>query len=1517
MPPYVPRKRIRGDTPPGRTEPEDGQRRSPKALTAPPRKSTLFDDLDATSTPRSSTKNGSSSLLIGDSEDDESSLTSLSDADFEDVPAPKRQKVHEFAKGEDDDDDDDDDDNDDIEFEDVETPSVAQPDIPTPSGDLELTLIRDTRISLANALGKKGPSKRERQIRVATHCMHVPLLLWHNAIRNAWLCDPLVQGIMLSHLPPRLWNEVDRWKKNSGLEIPGETPRRGKTKRDLKGKGRASAPSSRDWSDASQRLEKGAVDMSHGDPLFRLMKSLAAWWKQRFRITAPGLRKWGYMPLERLDRLTKAFKQGGHDQDRFGERIRNLDEFRKHAQECAGSRDVGAQLFTALLRALGLEARLVANLQPLGFGWNKLEEADPEKEGFGSYQSPQKEPEAVAEDGAAAEKAAKSRAPGRASKRSARSARLKDPSDDELMADDSDDDLAIQVPQAPQKKGRIYDADLEFPHYWTEVLSPVTNKYLPVDPIVKAVVATNRELVESLEPRGGKADKAKQVMAYVVGYSQDGTAKDVTVRYLKRQMLPGRTKGMRMPVEKVPVYNRHGKVKRYDQFDWFKSVMRGYVRGDRSHPITEVDEEEDSTDLKPAKLEKKEVKDGGETLQYYKQSKEFVLERHLKREEALLPTARPVKTFKNKSKGAHPQEEPVYSRKDVVLVKSAETWHKQGRAPIPGEEPLKRVPYRAATTNRRREIAEAEAATGEKVLQGLYSFDQTDWIIPPPIQNGVIPKNEYGNIDMFVEHMCPEGAVHVPYRGAMRAAKRLGIDFAEAVVDFEFGHRMAVPVIQGVVIAEEHYDRVMEELAKDGAEKKRKEDEKRRKAALAMWRKFIMGMRILERIKQDYGEVREDVDVFGRGSGGRLLVERGMQDAGADPAEDRDTAGGFLPEGYEEDDDKTGNLTSGFFPVVDDEDDGGEDALEVDHGEGANMVSESPTTDRRYPADDESRSLMGQHISIPFANVGRRTPDEVSPMAPDGGLSKCEEAILSCFPDICLDYLRSEAARYEWDSERLMDHILDQQEKGFPYPRANILKRKRPEKDEQDEHAEMRRKVEIGDPRHANKGFDYVKHYTNATRKLLKAAFPQRYAEDIDKLIKDNDYRLYTTYQILDEAGWNTEARPMRVKKSISRRVQPGAELRNSAIEAEKDALAEFDAVSADCRVKADARAAKKAEQEQKEREEAENLERARAEGSVTDCGCCFDEFALNRMVHCNGTVIHWFCYGCARRMAETVIGLSRYQLDCMSMDGCDGTFAKDQKELFLDGNLTTALDRIEQEAVLRMAGIENLATCPFCPYAAEYPPVEVNKEFRCENPDCGSVSCRLCRQETHIPKTCDEAASERGQTARRAIEEAMSAALIRNCNKCKIILLPHCGTPFIKENGCNKMMCTRPGCGNMQCYVCSQSCRDYSHFNDSSRGGKAGNCPLFDNVEQRHATEVQAAEERARQKIAEENPDVDAELLEIKFSESVKKDDEVRKTIIMLHRSVVDKHNPGYRILPQSSLSSRRYRLSNHAPSS
>ncbi|KAI5463513.1 Rad4 transglutaminase-like domain-containing protein [Mariannaea sp. PMI_226] len=930
MPPLVPRKRLRESSPsPGDSQPSKSKK---SKFGAEQRKATLYDDLDATATPQSS--RNSNTVLDGfaNGDDDESSLTSLSDEEFEDVIPPKADD--NLAESSDEED---------IVFEDVKAPAAPIPDAPTPTGDLELTLIKDTRMSLTNSFGdKKGPTKRERQVRNATHGLHVLLLLWHNAIRNSWLCDPEVQATMISHLPPKLWDEVDRWRRNSGLAKDPVAATQPTSLGKLKGKGKKSMDrKARDWGADAAKLEEGAIDRSQGDPLFRLTKTLSSWWKQRFRVTCPGLRKWGYMSLERLDRLTKAHATEGYDSKKFGEKIRDLEEFRQHARDCEGSRDVGAQLFTALLRGLGLEARMVASLQSLGFGWTKWEEAEPEKEEDNMSQGPsasstQKEkapPKGADKERPEANKATRGgTGSGKRSNRASKKVKdmiISDSDELELEYKDTDDESIVELEVTPRKRtnaANTYDKDLEFPHYWTEVLSPVTNKYLPVEAFVKNVIGTNRALIEGLEPRGAKADSARQIMAYVMGYSQDGTAKDVTVRYLKGNLWPGRTKGMRMAPEKVPIYNRHGKVKRYEQFDWFKTAISGYRKGTRKNPITEIDEMEDATDLKPAEREKKEVKEGQETLQYYKQSKEFVLQRHLKREEALRPSAIPAKVFKNKGRGGKVEEEDVFLRSDVVQVKSAETWHKQGRAPVEGEQPLKRVPYRAATLNRKREIMEAEAATGEKVLQGLYSMEQTDWIIPPPIKDGVIPKNEYGNIDLFAKHMCPQGAAHIPYRGAIRVCKRLQIDYAEAVVDFEFGHRMAVPVIQGVVIAEEHYDKVMEELEKDEVERIRKEDEKRRKKALAQWRRFLMGMRIAERIRQEYGEIDEQVSVFGHS---RDLPQHHHQQK----EYDEDMAGGFLPEGYEEVEEMERPIhrASGFFATADEDDDGDGGLVMEDH----------------------------------------------------------------------------------------------------------------------------------------------------------------------------------------------------------------------------------------------------------------------------------------------------------------------------------------------------------------------------------------------------------------------------------------------------------------------------------------------------------------------------------------------------------------------------------------------------------
>lgn len=873
MPPFLPRKRL-----------------SPSPPTAsqqtPAKRARLTDVLDEESTNIPNV--GKTKTFTLSSDDSDSSLSDVDSDEFEDV-SPSIRLPSAPAQPEDDDEDEDED----VEWEDAgaehTTETATATHTPLANGPIELIFRKDdTEIDYGTAdaakSGKKGPTKREKEVRVRTHQLHVQFLLWHNAIRNRWISDKEVQKTLLQQLPAQIRKEVDKWRRASGLAA-AEPDKKPTDKSKRRGKQKADPRKDRDWGRPSQRLEKGKADMSHGDPLIYLMKVLAAYWKKRFAITAPGLRKRGYGTKQALKQTLYSLRNDEHNDEEHGERIRDLQEFRDLAKKCEGSRDVGAQLFTALLRGLGIEARLVASLQPSGFGWTKAEQILPRSSSKATEFIDTSSDESDLEDSISISAITQ----GPAQKR------LATKTDTDA---DEDDSVVDVTPSLPKKRPQKYDRDNPFPIYWTEAVSPITNKVLPVSPLIlTSQVASTPDILALFEPRGGKAEKTKTVMAYVIAYSPDGSAKDVTVRYLRKRIWPGKTKGFRFPVEKIPIYNKYGKIKRYEEYDWFKRVMSGYVRPDLMR--TAVDDVEDASDLVPQEPEKREVKEDVDTLQSLRTSADFVLERFLRREEALRPGAKPDRIFVS-GKGDNVKEELVYRRSDVERCLSAESWHKEGRRPKGGEAPLKLVPVRAVTLTRKREAEEHERQTGEKQMQGLYSWDQTEYIIPPPIRNGVIPKNSYGNIDCFVPSMVPKGAVHIPLRGTVRICKKLEIDFAEAVTGFEFGNKRAVPVCEGVVVAKENEKAVIDAWTKFHEEQRKKQETKMEKLVLDLWRKFVMGLRIRERVHDTYGDVvTEDVSALARGITKDQPINLDTDDeapnAGLPSADDEDGfGGGFL-----------------------------------------------------------------------------------------------------------------------------------------------------------------------------------------------------------------------------------------------------------------------------------------------------------------------------------------------------------------------------------------------------------------------------------------------------------------------------------------------------------------------------------------------------------------------------------------------------------------------------------------------
>ncbi|CRG83751.1 TRIAD3 [Talaromyces islandicus] len=260
--------------------------------------------------------------------------------------------------------------------------------------------------------------------------------------------------------------------------------------------------------------------------------------------------------------------------------------------------------------------------------------------------------------------------------------------------------------------------------------------------------------------------------------------------------------------------------------------------------------------------------------------------------------------------------------------------------------------------------------------------------------------------------------------------------------------------------------------------------------------------------------------------------------------------------------------------------------------------------------------------------------------------------------------------------------------------------------------------------------------------------------------------------------------------------------------------------------------------------------ERYRQVGNLVECQCCFADVTPNVAIPCDGYESHLFCHQCIKKHAETQVAQMNYYINCIDVSGCQAGFERDLLQQVVGENFLKRLGFLHQMDELTRSGIEGLEGCSFCEFKAVCLPLEQDKEFRCQNPDCGRVSCRLCRDETHTPKSCEEARKERGVPERRQVEEAMTNALLRTC--------PKCGVSIVKGDGCNKIRCR---CGTLICDVCKADITKtaYKHFTPHG-------CPTYelDHGQARLVGEVQEARKAAVDKIVAENGNIHRDQLHV-----------------------------------------------------
>lgn len=560
-------------------------------------------------------------------------------------------------------------------------------------------------------------------------------------------------------------------------------------------------------------------------------------------------------------------------------------DFVEAAKSLRGSRDVGAQLFCALLRAAGVETRLVCSLQPLACAAGA-----PSMPKQRNPKTPSKKSKAEQYAAAMAVYEAKHTQPSDPTAISSPLRRLGHPHaaayNIPVITPPTTVASRASGSQATRKPIR---GESSFPVYWVEVLDVAHQKWQPVDPFV----TRSQWKPKILEPPASDRDNC---MAYVVAFEEDGSAKDVTRRYVKAY----NSKTRKMRVDGATDIGGDARGRSSSAERWWRRVMRRYAK---QWP-TDVDEIENN------ELTAEETREPmPRNVADFKDHPVFALERHLRRHEVIVPGAQMAGTI---GAGSKAPLERIYRRRDVRMARSADKWYRLGREVRIGQEPVKVLPKRAGNKNALYDDDDDDDDPDKVGLFGdeaggtpIYTFEQTELYRPDPVVRGRVPKNKFGNLDVYVPSMVPQGGVHIVHERAAEAAFKLGVDYAPALTGFQFKGRRGTAVLTGIIIPSECEDGVRAVIA--GLEDLDAEIEQERRAlkALRMWSRFLKALRIRERIwagvEPDEADQADDVDHDDKGKGRAVSEDADIDDAESDVTEEYtmdvdEEGGGFLIE---------------------------------------------------------------------------------------------------------------------------------------------------------------------------------------------------------------------------------------------------------------------------------------------------------------------------------------------------------------------------------------------------------------------------------------------------------------------------------------------------------------------------------------------------------------------------------------------------------------------------------------------
>lgn len=376
----------------------------------------------------------------------------------------------------------------------------------------------------------------------------------------------------------------------------------------------------------------------------------------------------------------------------------------------------------------------------------------------------------------------------------------------------------------------------KYPIMWCEVWDRFSKNWITIDPVSRNIIEQVR-FKSKLEPAIGKYSRYNN-LRYVVGFDRKLGCRDITRRYC--QQFQSKTRRKRI------TRDTQGHI-------WYEKIFNIVNQRKR----TKIDDYEDLYFR-----HRDEMEGIPNSLQDLKNHPKYILEQNLKFNQVLKPESQQCGFLKLKNRDKSTKTIKVFQKKDVLDLYSARHWFMLGRILKVGAKSLKVKNIK-------------NLKTGEQENERLYSIHETKLYVPPSVQNGKIPINAYGNIDIYRPWMIPEDCCLVESSNSIRAANFIEIPYAKAVTSFKFekGHNVK-PQITGVVIQKKHCDALISMI--NGIEYYDDIDEKCVKElnGLKLWSMLLKKLAIKTKLNRRHGNLDDVTETDNMVCGGFLVEDQ-------------------------------------------------------------------------------------------------------------------------------------------------------------------------------------------------------------------------------------------------------------------------------------------------------------------------------------------------------------------------------------------------------------------------------------------------------------------------------------------------------------------------------------------------------------------------------------------------------------------------------------------------------------------